>query len=422
MTDLVKLDVGFQNYDWGKEAKDSFVARMKGLSNDTSGKHYAELWVGTHPNCPSYVIDGENKIPLAEFIAKPENTYKYLSRTHQRGPFKDTIPYLLKILSIRTALSIQSHPCKALAEKLHKENPDKYKDPNHKPELICAISPFEALCCFRSLQQVVRFLKASPELAALVKAEEVVGEWWSEGAKFPEADSPKEKKALKGLMTNLYKADQESVKTGLRAHLKRVKANPSCTEDKVFARVYDQYPDDVGCWMVYILNYVQMTKGQALFLSDSEPHAYISGDGVEIMASSDNVVRAGLTPKWKDVPTLINMLKYDTTGLQKARHQCNRLENAGRWQVQYYQPPRAFPDFSLFRIEHDEHTGTGTATCNLPTIGLGFCLFGKAKVNNHEIVAGECFAVPYGEVEIQATNSRALLFIASMNRAPLAKI
>ncbi|KPI90803.1 phosphomannose isomerase (PMI) [Leptomonas seymouri] len=416
MFELVKIDAGCQDYAWGKDAKSSFVAKMKNLSEDTSGKHYAELWVGTHPSCPSKV-GGANGGLLEDFLKKPENVKRFFSPAQQATGFRNTVPYLLKILSIRTALSIQAHPCKKLAEQLHLNLPDKYKDPNHKPELICALTPFEALCCFRSLKGIIAFLKKIPELAKLVGAEQVLGKYWTASTnELPAADSDEERQALKAMMEKLYHAPAEMCTKDLRTHLKRIKdGGERCPEDEVFARTYAQYPDDVGCWMVYFLNYVQLVPGQALFLSDSEPHAYISGDGVEIMACSDNVVRAGLTPKWKDVSTLINMLKYDTTGLASARHEKSVKEDAAKWQVQYYQPPKQFPDFSLFRLQYNHSSGNGTTTITLPTIGLGFCVEGTAKVNGVQVKMGDCFAVPYGKMTCQAEGSRSLVFVASTN-------
>ncbi|GET91496.1 phosphomannose isomerase, putative [Leishmania tarentolae] len=416
MCDLIKLDVGYQNYAWGKDAASSFVAKMKGLTNDKSGKMFAELWVGTHPSCPSKIADGNAQL-LEDFLKEPENKKKYFSEAHQATDFRDTVPYLLKVLSIRTALSIQAHPCKKLAEELHAAKPDKYKDPNHKPELICALTTFEALCCFRPLGAIMAYLKCIPELAELVGADAVLGKYMvAPETELPASDSDAEKALLKAMMTNLYAVSEDIVTKALRLHLQRIEEKGAqCAEDELFARVYSQYPDDVGCWMVYFLNYVQMLPGEALFLSDSEPHAYVSGDGVEIMACSDNVVRAGLTPKWKDVSTLISMLKYDTTGLASARHEKKSSEDAAHWQVQYYQPPAQFPDFSLYRLQYEEASGNGTTSVTLPTIGLGFCLEGSVKVNGTTLIAGDCFAVPYGKMTCEADGSKALVFVASTN-------
>ncbi|CCW62806.1 unnamed protein product [Phytomonas sp. EM1] len=417
MSSIILLDAGVQNYEWGKEASESFVAKMKGLSSDKSGKPYAELWVGTHPNFPSRLADGSN-LPLTFFLKEDNNRQTYFSPEHEASKFRGTIPFLLKILSIKKALSIQAHPNKSLAEKLHSSSPDKYKDPNHKPELVCALTPFEALCCFRRLKEVVHFLRRIPALGKLVSADKVIRSYADSSIKLPEQGSNEEKVILKSLMINLYEANEEDIVRALRTHLNHLQSSkPSerCVEDDLFVRLYGQYMDDVGCWMVYFLNYVHLQPGQALFLSDSEPHAYLSGDGVEIMACSDNVVRAGLTPKWKDVKLLIEMLRYDTSGLDSAMHERNSEEDSNGWQIQMYNPPSHFPDFSLYRLQNLRNEASGRVSIKIPTIGLGFCLEGEAILNGLKVKAGDCFAVPYGDVTCEALGQKTLIFVASTN-------
>ncbi|KAH9578803.1 Mannose-6-phosphate isomerase [Trypanosoma melophagium] len=399
MTQLVKLNCGVQHYDWGKVAADSFVARMK--HETTNNKKYAELWVGTHVNCPSRLLSGKL---LADYLREPVVASRFFSPLQQKqAEFRDTVPFLLKILSIQTALSIQAHPNKKLAEKLHRENPGKYKDPNHKPELIVALNHFEALCCFRPLEDILNMLHSVPSLSALL------------AVSIANAQNTIEKEAIKDMMTLMYTLDAEQHTKALREHAATVskKGKSASAEDLVFLRLMSQYPDDIGCWMIYFLNYVQMEPGEGLFLSDSEPHAYIFGDGVEIMASSDNVVRAGLTPKWKDVPTLLSMLKYNTNGLEQAMYKRQQTPDKEQWEVQHYCPPHKFPEFSLYRIEHSTQS-EGEVSITLPTIGLGFCLAGEGVVNGTPVAEGDCFAVPYGPLRCKA-NGRCLLFVASMN-------
>ncbi|CCW70640.1 unnamed protein product [Phytomonas sp. Hart1] len=417
MSSFFLLDAGFQNYDWGKPASESFVAKMKGLSSDDSGKNYAELWVGTHSSCPSRLSEGSKPL-LASFFEEDKNRKRYFSPAHEASKFRRTVPFLLKILSIKKTLSIQAHPNKALAEKLYATSPDKYKDPNHKPELICALTPFEALCCFRPLNEIVAFLRRIPSLAKMVSAEEVLSSYLDIPPILPEKNSNEEKGILKSLMKNLYTTNAEDCVRELRIHLKHLKSSKpptQCVEDGLFVRFYEQYPDDVGCWMAYFLNYVQLQPGQALFMSDSEPHAYISGDGVEIMACSDNVVRGGLTPKWKDVKLLIEMLRYDTTGLDSAMYQCRSEEDPNGWQVQIYNPPSQFPDFSLYRLQNSSNEPRGKVLIKIPSIGLGFCLEGEAMINGSKVKAGDCFAVSYGDVTCEALNRKTLIFVSSTN-------
>ncbi|PWU97029.1 putative phosphomannose isomerase [Trypanosoma cruzi] len=127
MVGLVKLDCGVQHYDWGKVAAESFVAKMKHETDGT--RKYAELWVGTHMNCPSRLLSGQL---LGEYLRDPGIASSFFSPEHQSNvELRNNVPFLLKVLSVQTALSIQAHPNKKLAEKLHRENPSKYKDNNH---------------------------------------------------------------------------------------------------------------------------------------------------------------------------------------------------------------------------------------------------------------------------------------------------
>ncbi|KAH8603522.1 putative Phosphomannose isomerase type I [Trypanosoma vivax] len=400
MTKILHLNCGVQQYAWGKGAAESAVARMKGKCSE-NGK-FAELWVGTHVNCPSHTMDGEL---LSAFLQKSANGDRFFAPQQQQIPrFHNRVPFLLKLLSIETALSIQAHPNKTLAERLHAENPTKYRDPNHKPELIIAITPFEALCCFRSVEEINRLLRTVPSLVLLLghalEAQQV-------------SDSTRDK--IERIMRAIYAIDPQQHARALLDHTEelRRKGDAIGVEDRLFLRLVSQYPSDMGCWMVYILNYVQLKPGEGLFLADSEPHAYLFGDGVEIMASSDNVVRAGLTPKWKDVPTLLKMLRYNTDGLARAKHSRKLAGDGEEWEVQLYAPPVEFPDFSIYRIQRVS-SGKSKTSVVLPTIGLGFCVEGACVVNDEPVTMGGCFAVPYGEVRVEAVGE-CQLFVASMN-------
>ncbi|CBH18539.1 phosphomannose isomerase, putative [Trypanosoma equiperdum] len=400
MSKLIKLDCGVQHYAWGKEAAESYVAKMKGEGNK-EGK-YAELWVGTHPNCPSKTFSGQN---LDDFLKNDNNMSRFVHPKQQADPrFRDTVPFLLKLLSVQTALSIQAHPNKQLAEKLHRENPEKYKDPNHKPELVVALTPFEALCCFRPLKDILEFLESASPLKTLLgpAADVLPGE-------------VEDSEAIKHMMDIVYNTDAKKHAEALQEHAEelRSRGGEMTKEDSVFLRVLYQYPDDMGCWMVYFLNYVQLAPGEGLFLADSEPHAYLFGDSVEIMACSDNVVRAGLTPKWKDVPTLLRMLRYGTDGLERAKFERYRAPEGSEWELQHYSPPREFQDFSLYRIEHRVER-QGQTHIKLPTVGLGFCVEGCGIVNGERVRLGECFLVPYGDLKIEAFGDFQI-FVASMN-------
>ncbi len=310
-------------YAWGKVGSSSSVATLKRQQSEQlrvpfaldEGKPYAELWIGTHPSAPSKV-DGKL---LSDVIAQsPE---KLVGKNTVQMFGGASLPFLLKVgkrvffffvrffssclsskvLSVKQALSIQAHPDKVLAEELHRKFPDIYKDPNHKPEMTLALTPFEVLCGFRPPAQVIHNLSAVPELRALI------GEETSKKAEQESSGSNVLRLVFGALMT----ASDDAVKTHLANLIARLRAlaEPSDLE-KAILRIHDDYPGDVGVFCPYILNHFVLAPGEAVFLGPNEPHAYLSGDCVECMATSDNVVRAGLTPKLRDCGTLLSMLTY----------------------------------------------------------------------------------------------------------------
>jgi len=278
--------------------------------------------------------------PLNEWL-KLNPTMQATQQTGQKGARaeKHELPFLFKVLSVETALSIQAHPDKVLAKHLHASRPDLYKDDNHKPEMALAITRFEALCSFQKATHVVENCHATPELVALI-GEAAVAALQSATEKaapftparplspsLTEGPSSKEtmlagdnearhaviKPALTTVFTNLMMAEVGAVSRQLHALIRRINITTPMLRtpvDELAVRLNEQYPGDVGVFCVYLLNYVALEPGQALFLGANEPHAYLSGECVECMAASDNVVRAGLTPKFRDVETLTAMLTY----------------------------------------------------------------------------------------------------------------
>ncbi|KAF9936143.1 Mannose-6-phosphate isomerase [Modicella reniformis] len=301
------LDCKAQSYDWGKIGSSSKVAKFAssspGFTIDES-RPYAELWMGTHPSGPS-TLHQSDKTLESVLKANPQLLTPYFYDKYQGH-----LPFLFKVLSINKALSIQAHPDKQLAEKLFRERPDIYKDDNHKPEMAIAITDFEALCGFRPLNEILDALNNWSELRDLAGYEVVKNFQESvTGSKVEQGHS-----ALKTLYTAVLTAEASRVKEGLDRLIEKLKATglvyqrPSIEE--LLLRIHSQFPGDVGVFSLFFLNYVVLQPGQAIFLAANEPHAYLSGDCVECMAASDNVVRAGLTPKFKDVQVLTQMLTY----------------------------------------------------------------------------------------------------------------
>lgn len=254
----------------------------------------------------------KKSMPLVEYVkSNPQLHCGILGTT---SPSEDyDLTFLFKVLSIHKVLSIQAHPDKLLAGQLHTDFPNIYKDPNHKPEMAVALSDdFQALCGFQDIRDISKNLHTYPELAHVVGLD--LADHVHEAAKAHLHHHPK--KVLKHFFRVYMEAPQEQVLPPLQKLISRLefKDVASRTElDQLILTLAFQFPNDHGIFAPLLLNHLKLTKGQAMFIGANEPHAYIQGDIIECMACSDNVVRAGLTPKFKDVETLVKMLTYNCT-------------------------------------------------------------------------------------------------------------
>jgi len=211
---------------------------------------------------------------------------------------------LFKVLSVRTALSIQAHPNKPLAEKLHVALPDKYADTNHKPEIAIALEDnFLACYGFCSPEVIQANLKENPVLAEIFPL----------GA---EPDAQFLKDAVQKMFFDLDTAENKEKLADyisrINAHVKSLDQATLSEHQKLHLRLVEQYGTcDIGIIFTFFFNILRLKKGESFVISPDEPHAYIAGDIVEAMVASDNVVRGGLTPKFKDTKTLVEMLIYE---------------------------------------------------------------------------------------------------------------
>ncbi|CAK9293979.1 unnamed protein product [Gordionus sp. m RMFG-2023] len=323
-----------QNYEWGKKGMRSKVAQLINNFNQSiypidDNKCYAELWMGTHNKGPSEILGHKHpnqppvKVLLSEYIeSSPEKILgnSIVNKFGSTNDGKGSLPFLFKVLSINKALSIQAHPNKQLAAQLHKEYPNHYPDNNHKPEIAIALTPFQALCGFRLPTEICQNLRNFPELEKLIgvnecnifyKAVENMGSDFNDESlklalkkfftKFMGSPESKIIETLNNIMSQIPKEDRKSINM-----------NDSSKElVNLILKLHSQFPGDIGCLAVLFFNVIHLEPGEAIFLGPDEPHAYIEGDCIECMACSDNVVRAGLTPKFKDISVLCGMLTYD---------------------------------------------------------------------------------------------------------------
>jgi mannose-6-phosphate isomerase len=268
------------------------------------GRPVAELWMGAHPDSPSRVVRDGKTQSLAEVIAaRPEA---------ELGPevasrFGTRLPFLLKVICAAQPLSLQVHPDKQHAERAYaaqQQGPGAlrdYTDDNHKPELICALRDgFAALCGFRPLPDS-RQLLAELDVAGLEEF----------SARLNGADPAS---GLRAVVTRVLtsEANQAPLIAAVRRACARIATaggewGPACAAYAVLAAAY---PADPGVLVALLLNYFELTAGEAVFVGAGVPHCYLRGFGAELMACSDNVLRAGLTSKRVNVPELLRVLDF----------------------------------------------------------------------------------------------------------------
>lgn len=328
----MELTCAFQTYDWGKKGNNSRVGSMVENVNETikiePNKSYAEYWMGNHPNGPSKIKEtGES---LGQVL---ENNPDYLGSTVLKR-FGLQLPFLFKVLSIEKALSIQAHPSKRIAEQLHATYPEVYKDSNYKPEMAIALTEFEALVGFRPACEIRAYCQVVPELKILTESFHLIRD-----------DLAFVKKAFCAILTS----PRDVIATLLEKLLNRLRL--AGQDQRLYENaelvelLHSQYPGDAGVFMVFFMNYILLKPYEAIFLNECEPHAYIYGDCIECMACSDNVVRAGLTPKLIDVETLCSMLSYRSLDLETAFIKPEKEDDF----TVIYRPP--VPDFAVALIK-----------------------------------------------------------------------
>ena len=372
---------------------------------------FIQLWMGTHPSNPSKdVATGRTLLDLVQ-----DN--QALLAPSVAARYGKTVPFLFKVLSVNKALSIQAHPNKKLAEQLHARDPKNYPDDNHKPEMAIAITPFEGLCGFRPLDEIAHFLGAVPALRQLVgedKASEFADVVKNTAEMTSEEAVVQNKKALQKVFGAVMSSSEADMAAAAKALVESaetagadfagggVDATSGSTLAELVTRLHGQFGPDYGLFVLFFLNFVTLQPGEALFLQADDIHAYVSGDIVECMASSDNVVRAGLTPKFKDVDTLVNMLTYSYAPIDEQKMRptdypyatLNRAGYSSGSAVILYDPP-----IDEFSVVQSTLRGNGAKATFDPLDGpsIIICTAGKGKISVgptvHEVKEGYVFFV-----------------------------
>jgi mannose-6-phosphate isomerase len=364
-----RLDNTIRPYAWGSTTE---IPKLLGV--EPTGEPQAEMWMGAHPGAPSRTGRGT----LVEVIdADPE------SELGERavGRFGPRLPFLLKILAAGAPLSLQVHPDLQQAKEGYEDEERRgipvdaahrnYKDANHKPELICALTEFDGLCGFRAPLQAADLLDALG-VDSLKPYVDLL-------------HAHPEEAALREVLTAILTADREEM-----AHTV-AEATAACTrlggDHAPYADIAHHYPGDPGVIAAMLLNHVRLQPGEALFLGAGIPHAYLNGLGVEIMANSDNVLRCGLTPKHVDVPELLRIVRFEPSDPGVLRPEASPDGE------EVYETP--IDEFRLSRYVLPEGGTSHDLTRATPQILL--CTAGTVQVGEYELRPGQSVFVPAGE-------------------------
>lgn len=341
-----------RRYEWGRRERDAltkvFYRSHFGSTGevDNDGEPCAELWYGSHVSGPSGVsLDGKllermtlDDVVSSDFVIGRGEELADSTRCSGRVG----IPFLLKVLSISKPLSLQVHPDKTLARELHSSFPSVYLDDNHKPEIAVALTEFEVLCGFRDTLETLLLLESFPETLPIFgisreSLSQIIGTYCEKDKLQPLRNENNDHtllhKVKRDLFINMLNSKPETTKDALTSLVTRLtsKQNPpssssssSSSKSRVtvantvvflqslILRLHHHFPLDIGIISPILLNYHKLNPGDAIYIGAGTIHSYISGDCLECMANSDNVVRCGLTPKLKDVPTLIKAVNFQS--------------------------------------------------------------------------------------------------------------
>ncbi|NEA45085.1 mannose-6-phosphate isomerase, class I [Streptomyces sp. SID10815] len=364
-----RLDNTVRPYAWGSTTA---IPRLLGV--EPTGEPQAEMWMGAHPGAPSRTARGT----LADVIdAAPERELG-AATVAEFGP---RLPFLLKILAAGAPLSLQVHPNLEQAGEGYADEERRgvpldaphrnYKDANHKPELICALTEFDGLCGFRAPDE------AADLLAAL-----------GVDSLKPYVDllhARPEEAALREVLTAILAADREEI--AHTVHETAAACDRLGGDHAPYAGIAHHYPGDPGVLAAMLLNHVRLQPGEALFLGAGVPHAYLDGLGVEIMANSDNVLRCGLTPKHVDVPELLRVVRFEAGDPGVLRPE------AGPDGEEVYATP--VDEFRLSRYVLPAGAAARDLTRGAPQILL--CTAGAVQAGEHRLAPGQSVFVPAGE-------------------------
>lgn len=378
MAEVFRLINTIQDYAWGSRTA---IPELLGESSPAD-KPQAELWMGAHPKAPSTVLLEEGgQLPLPELVAQdPAGT---LGATVAQK-FSSRLPFLFKVLAAALPLSIQAHPnLEQAREGFRRENElsipldafqRNYRDANHKPEVISALTPFWALNGFRPIPEMLDLLHSIGFPS--------ISEHLDTFRKNPDSAG------LKIFFAALMRLDRKTRGRAIEeaVHWARGQLNqeqrsgtaggetpetPTTPIARWLVRLQRLYPGDTGVLSPLLLNLILLQPGDTMFLEAGLLHAYLEGMGIELMANSDNVIRGGLTPKHKDLEELLSILRFEGKAVRLAE----ALETVPGERV--FQTPAEEFRLAEIRVQPD----TPYTSPKTGSIELMICLDGEGAID-----------------------------------------
>ena len=384
-----------QRYSWGKPGRSSRVGVLSKEAENAPQEPFAELWFGAHRSHPSPLVSPHGSATTHHLAT---NLLEYLSVREESCTAQSKqpvgLPFLLKVLSVGAPLSIQLHPTKHQAEKLHKDDPSHYPDSNHKPELAVALTEVELVCGVSSPEKIIAILTAIPELASLLGHEVTT--------------APRDT-LVRRLFSELFTRSKDELEKLVAITLHRAASIPFLAHNLRWALIAKEQSSlaDPGLLVLLLLEHIALQPGEAVYIAPGVPHAYLSGDLVECMASSDNVVRAGLTPKFIDITAFLELLQCDA----QLTHRLSPVSD-GTTAAKYFTPP--VKDFALIRCTHT----SGYLRAHTTGPAIVFCNEGEITITcpssqlTYVVSSGEAVFVPHVTPTLRYAADSADMFIA----------
>jgi mannose-6-phosphate isomerase len=405
---VYQLRCSCNDYPWGKTGKESLAAKLceqqPGWAGDGAErefkiddrKSYAEMWMGTYPDLPSYVAStGEDLQDVLDRYPKELVGEETLNKF---GHSK--LPYLPKVLSISKALPLQVHPNTELSAKLHKEDPEQFTDPNHKPEIAVALSKFEAFCGFKPLQDIADLLKI-----------EALQNFLPQNSTAGKLDNGQ----LKEVVRAMLKADDKTIRETYRA----ITSLPGSAFGKydyiptLAPRLAEQYSEaDPGTFVALItMNYLVLEAGQCIYIPADGIHAYLSGDIIECMARSNNVLNTGFCPRAErnSVDLFCSTLTFAPHSAEECMLRPKSYHRSKNGKTRLFAPPMSEFDMLETTLSTGETETLGAAGGPSILLATKGNVAMKAKGKSYNVTEGSVyFIAPNVELELDAKSSAQL--------------